>query len=146
MLPSRQRASSCPPRARARGSYTYESGHAAALQLLEGDDRPTAVFCGNDVIALGALNACHRLGLRVPDDVSVVGFDDIGMAGWDVYRLTTVRQDLRRMAQIAVETVPRIGRRAGPGAGADRAAAGHGAAGDAGAAAPGLNASGFAST
>jgi LacI family transcriptional regulator len=41
----------------------------------------------------------------VPDDVSVVGFDDIAMAGWDVYRLTTVRQDLRRMAQIAVETV-----------------------------------------
>ena len=41
----------------------------------------------------------------MPDDVSVVGFDDIGMAGWDVYQLTTVRQDLRRLAQIAVETV-----------------------------------------
>lgn len=88
-----------------RGSYTYETGHAGALELLTGDARPTALFCGNDVIALGALNACHRLGLRVPDDVSVVGFDDIAMARWDLYRLTTVRQDLRRMAQIAVELV-----------------------------------------
>jgi LacI family transcriptional regulator len=88
-----------------RGAYTYEAGHAATLELLGADDRPTALFCGNDVIAIGALNACHRLGLRAPDDVSVVGFDDIAMAGWDVYRLTTVRQDLRRMAQIAVETV-----------------------------------------
>jgi LacI family transcriptional regulator len=88
-----------------RGTYTYETGHAGTIGLLEGDDRPTALFCGNDVIALGALNACHRLGLRVPHDVSVVGFDDIAMAGWDLYRLTTVRQDLRHMAQIAVDTV-----------------------------------------
>jgi LacI family transcriptional regulator len=88
-----------------RGAYTYETGHAATLELLAGAERPTALFCGNDVIALGALNACHRLGLRVPGDVSVVGFDDIAMAGWDLIRLTTVRQDLRRMAQIAVELV-----------------------------------------
>jgi LacI family transcriptional regulator len=88
-----------------RGPYTYETGHAATLALLAGEERPTALFCGNDVIALGALNACHRMGLRVPEDVSVVGFDDIAMAGWDLYRLTTVRQDLRRMAQIAVELV-----------------------------------------
>jgi len=88
-----------------RGPYTYETGHAAALELLGVDDRPTALFCGNDVIALGALNACHRLGLRVPQDVSLVGFDDIAMASWDLIRLTTIRQDLRRMAQIAVELV-----------------------------------------
>jgi LacI family transcriptional regulator len=88
-----------------RGAYTYETGHAATLALLGAADRPTALFCGNDVIALGALNACHRLGLRVPGDVSVVGFDDIAMAGWDLIQLTTVRQDLRRMAQIAVEMV-----------------------------------------
>jgi LacI family transcriptional regulator len=88
-----------------RGPYTYETGHGATLELLAGEARPTALFCGNDVIALGALNACHRMRLRVPQDVSVVGFDDIAMAGWDLYRLTTVRQDLRRMAQIAVELV-----------------------------------------
>jgi LacI family transcriptional regulator len=88
-----------------RGGYTYETGHAGALELLGGVARPTALLCGNDVIALGALNACHRLGLRVPEHVSVVGFDDIAMADWDLYRLTTVRQDLRRMAQIAVELV-----------------------------------------
>jgi LacI family transcriptional regulator len=88
-----------------RGGYTYETGHAGALELLAGDGRPTALFCGNDVIALGALNACHRLGLRVPEDVSVVGFDDIAMASWDLIGLTTVRQDLRRMAGLAVELV-----------------------------------------
>jgi LacI family transcriptional regulator len=88
-----------------RGPYTYETGHAATLELLASGDAPTALFCGNDVIALGALNACHRLGLRVPADLSVVGFDDIAMAGWDLIQLTTVRQDLRRMAQIAVEVV-----------------------------------------
>ena len=63
------RAVGCRRRAARRcaaGGYTYETGHTGASELLAGDDRPTALFCGNDVIALGALNACHRLGLRVP--------------------------------------------------------------------------------
>jgi LacI family transcriptional regulator len=99
------RAAGLHPAGTRRGPYTYDTGHAGALALLDGAARPTALFCGNDVIALGALNACHRLGLRVPGDVSVVGFDDIAMAAWDLIRLTTVRQDLRRMAQLAVELV-----------------------------------------
>jgi LacI family transcriptional regulator len=88
-----------------RGAYTYGTGHRGATELLDRPDRPTALLCANDVIALGALNACRRLGLRVPQDVSVVGFDDIGMADWDLIRLTTVRQDLRRLASIAVDLV-----------------------------------------
>jgi LacI family transcriptional regulator len=88
-----------------RGRYTYETGHAAALELLAARDRPTAIVCANDVVAIGALNAVHGLGLRVPDDVSVTGFDDIAMAAWDVFRLATVRQDLRRMAETAVDLV-----------------------------------------
>jgi LacI family transcriptional regulator len=90
-----------------RGPFAFATGRDAALELLAGDraTRPTALMCGNDVIALGALDACRILGLRVPGDVSVVGFDDIAMAGWETFRLTTVRQDLRRMAAIAVEMV-----------------------------------------
>ncbi len=88
-----------------RGRFTYESGHRALSELVAGPQRPTAVMCANDVVALGAINAAHALGLSVPGDVSIVGFDDIGMAAWDVFRLTTVRQDLRRMAEIAVDLV-----------------------------------------
>jgi len=63
------------------------------------------VLCANDVVAFGAINAARGLGLAVPDDVSITGFDDIAMAAWEVFRLTTVRQDLRRMAETAVDLV-----------------------------------------
>jgi LacI family transcriptional regulator len=88
-----------------RGRFTYETGHRACADLLALRDRPTAILCANDVVAIGAINAVHGLGLRVPDDVSIAGFDDIAMAAWDVFRLTTVRQDLRRMAESAVGIV-----------------------------------------
>jgi LacI family transcriptional regulator len=88
-----------------RGRFTYESGHRGCLELLAARDRPTAVLCANDVVAIGAINAAHALGLAVPDDVSIAGFDDIAMAAWDVFQLTTVRQDLRRMAETAVDLV-----------------------------------------
>jgi LacI family transcriptional regulator len=88
-----------------RGRFTYESGHRGCTDLLAARDRPTAVLCANDVVAIGALNAAHALGLRVPDDVSITGFDDIAMAAWDVFQLTTVSQNLRRMAETAVDLV-----------------------------------------
>jgi LacI family transcriptional regulator len=88
-----------------RGRFTYETGHRACAELLAPRDRPTAILCANDVVAIGAINAVHGLGLRVPDDVSIAGFDDIAMAAWEVFRLTTVRQDLRRMAETAVGIV-----------------------------------------
>jgi LacI family transcriptional regulator len=83
------------------GDFSYATGHAAFTELMAGRDRPTAVFCANDVIAIGALNAARTLGVEVPGDVTVFGFDDIAMAAWDVFRLSTVRQDLPRMAQAA---------------------------------------------
>jgi LacI family transcriptional regulator len=88
-----------------RGRFTYESGHRGCTELLSARDRPTAVLCANDVVAIGALNAAHALGLRIPEDVSITGFDDIAMAAWDVFQLTTVSQDLRRMAETAVDLV-----------------------------------------
>jgi DNA-binding LacI/PurR family transcriptional regulator len=88
------------------GVNSYDAGHAAALALCAGpagDRRPDALFCASDIVALGTLDALrHELGLRVPEDVSVVGFDDIPMAGWASYRLTTVRQRRRRMVERAV--------------------------------------------
>jgi LacI family transcriptional regulator len=85
------------------GPFAFDYGHTGLGELLAGS--PTAVFCANDVVALGALNAARGLGVAVPDELSIVGFDDISMAGWELIRLTTVRQDLRRMGEIAVELV-----------------------------------------
>jgi LacI family transcriptional regulator len=88
-----------------RGRFTFESGYRGCTELLAAGDRPTAVLCANDVVAFGAINAVRALGLSVPEDVSITGFDDIAMAAWEVFRLTTVRQDLRRMAETAVDLV-----------------------------------------
>lgn len=81
--------------------YSHQGGYQWGMDLLRGDERPTAVFCANDVVAFGLLDAAKRLGLSVPGDLSVIGYDDIEMAGWDVFGLTTVRQPLEPMAKSA---------------------------------------------
>lgn len=68
-------------------------------------ERPTAVFCYNDVSALGALHAVRRAGLRVPDDMSIVGFDDLALAPYANPPRTTVRQPRREMGRIAMEAL-----------------------------------------
>jgi LacI family transcriptional regulator len=85
-----------------RGPFSHDVGHQGFAQLMALADPPTAVFCANDVLAIGALNAAAGLGINVPVDVTVFGFDDIEMAAWEVYRLSTVRQDLAAMADAAV--------------------------------------------
>jgi LacI family transcriptional regulator len=87
------------------GSYSHQSGHQRARELMALPSPPTAVFCGNDVIAFGVLDAARRLGLRVPGDVSVVGFDDIPMAEWQAFDLTTIRQPFVEMAHTAANMV-----------------------------------------
>ncbi len=74
----------------------------AAGGLLDRAERPTAIVGGNDVIALGVLSAARVRGLRVPEDLTVIGFDDIPMAGWPVVGLTTVRCDLDALAAMSV--------------------------------------------
>lgn len=86
-----------------RGPFAHRTGHRAIAELLCTRPRPTAVFCANDVIAIGAFNAARGLGLHVPDELSIVGFDDIAMAAWEVFELTTVRQDLQAMCETAVD-------------------------------------------
>jgi len=84
------------------GEFTHQSGFQWAMELLgSSEERPTAIFCANDVIAFGALDATRRLQIKVPEQVSIVGFDDIPMASWEAFSLTTVRQQLTEMARDA---------------------------------------------
>lgn len=101
-----------------RGRFSFDDGQRHLKSLLATGSRPTAVFCANDVIALGAYDAALRLGAAVPAELSLVGFDDIQMAGWAAFALTTARQDLRRMAGMAVELL--LARLEHPGAPARR--------------------------
>lgn len=86
-----------PPPLRIQAPYTYTAGYDAAATLLERDDPPDALFCGSDIAALGALDYARERGLRVPDDLSVIGFDDMPMASWAAYALTTIRQPVDEM-------------------------------------------------
>lgn len=89
------------------GQFTRESGVAAGMRLLDSPNRPTAIFASNDMEALGVYEAARRLGLSIPDDLSVVGFDDIAAASWMAPALTTVRQPIAQMAADAVDIVLR---------------------------------------
>jgi DNA-binding LacI/PurR family transcriptional regulator len=80
-----------------------ELGYPVMRQLLEHSRRFTAVISFNDVAAIGCIRALHDSGLRVPQDVSVVGFDDIKEAAFQTPSLTTVRQPLQKMGELAVE-------------------------------------------
>ncbi|MYW93510.1 LacI family transcriptional regulator [Amycolatopsis rubida] len=92
------------PRRRVRqGPFDYDTGYAGLLDLWSDGPRPTAVFCGNDVIAIGAMNAARRLGLDIPGELTVIGFDDLPMASWETFDLTTVRHDLDGMAKAAAD-------------------------------------------
>ncbi|KIS45924.1 MULTISPECIES: DNA-binding transcriptional regulator CytR [Kosakonia] len=76
----------------ARGDFTFEAGAHALEQLLALPKPPTAVFCHSDVMALGALSLAKRRGLKVPDDLSIIGFDNISLAEYSDPPLTTVAQ------------------------------------------------------
>jgi LacI family transcriptional regulator len=83
------------------GTYSHQSGYQHTRELLRMPEPPTAIFCGNDVVAFGALDAALSLGVHVPRDVSILGFDDIPMAAWEVFQLTTLRQPIGDMARAA---------------------------------------------
>ena len=83
------------------GDFHVQSGFEHAMDLLDGPDRPTAIFAGSDLQALGVLEAARLRNLRVPQDLSVVGYDDVPLAQWSSPPLTTVHQPLRRMAEEA---------------------------------------------
>ncbi|MGH3167899.1 MAG: substrate-binding domain-containing protein, partial [Trebonia sp.] len=85
------------------GDFQYEGGLCQGNTLLDLADPPTAVFAGNDQQALGVYEAARQHGLRIPRDLSVVGFDDLRLARWASPPLTTIRQPLAEMGRLAAE-------------------------------------------
>lgn len=92
------------------GDFRPESGCTAATALLDLPEPPTALFAASDQMALGAIEALRRRELRVPEDMSVVGFDDLPEVRWSAPPLTTVRQPLADMAKLAARTVLKLAR------------------------------------
>jgi LacI family transcriptional regulator len=90
------------------GDFDYVSGFDAGARLMALDDPPTAVFAASDQMAMGVYEAVRRSGRRVPDDVSVVGFDDLPEARWTSPPLTTVRQPLSEMGRMAARMALRM--------------------------------------
>ncbi|TDD81356.1 LacI family transcriptional regulator [Saccharopolyspora karakumensis] len=96
----------------APGGFAHDVARSAMRGLLDRADPPTAVFCANDLTALGAVDGAVSLGSRVPEDVWVIGYDDIALTAWDSYDITTVRQPIAEMARAAVSRLlERIGDR-----------------------------------
>jgi len=90
------------------GNFAVDGGRDVALELLALPDRPTAIFAGSDLQALGVIEAARTLGLRVPTDLSIVGYDDLQLAQWSSPALTTVHQPLLQMAEEAARLVIRM--------------------------------------
>ena len=95
----KRRGSELDPNMIMRGSFGYESGRRAMQTLLDGGGHPDAVFCANDLMAFGALDGARESGVIVPEDLWVVGYDDVEMSRWESFGLTTVRQDSQEMAR-----------------------------------------------
>ncbi len=84
--------------------FTHDAGREAGLEILAGHERPSAIFCVNDLLAFGLRDAAMRTRVSVPDDLWIAGYDDVAMSSWDAFDLTTVKQPIRQMALAAVES------------------------------------------
>ena len=92
--------------AREVGDFHFELAQEAARKMFSGGDRPDAVFVCNDHMAFAVMDVLRsELGLGVPEDVAVVGYDDVPVAAWAAYNLTTVRQPAGRMVEATVQTL-----------------------------------------
>ena len=99
-----------------QGLFSYASGVECARRLLQRDDRPSAIMASNDDMAAGVIAVAHALKLRIPEQLSVVGFDDAPIAQVVWPALTTVRQPIGRMANVAAEILlARVSGKAGTG-------------------------------
>ncbi|MER6245675.1 LacI family DNA-binding transcriptional regulator [Streptomyces griseorubiginosus] len=96
------------------GDFHPESGFAGCEKLLDLPEPPTAIFAASDQMALGAIEALRRRGLRVPEDMSLVGFDDLPEVRWSAPPLTTIRQPLSEMGKLAVRTILKLTRNEPP--------------------------------
>lgn len=83
------------------GIFNVETGHIGAMTLLERKADLDCIVCGNDLIALGVMNVCQRMGKAIPDDIKIIGFDDIYIAKYLYPELTTVNQNAYEMGKCA---------------------------------------------
>jgi len=89
---------------REESDHVYQTGREAARRLLQRPDRPDAIFCVSDIVAFGAIDAArYDCGLRVPEDVSIIGFDDLPTAAWPAYSVTTIREPVNRMVDLTLK-------------------------------------------
>ena len=86
------------------GAYSFDAGRREMARLLEGD-RAEAYFCGDDVLSIGALSAIGSAGLRVPEDIGIIGLNDMEMAGWENIDLTTIHQPIRQIIGSSIELI-----------------------------------------
>lgn len=94
------------PLAMVDGEYSRDRAAAVARDLFKGPAHPDAIFVGNDHMAFAVVDVVrHELGLRIPEDVSIVGFDDVPMAAWPSYALTTIRQSVEPMVAATVDAI-----------------------------------------
>lgn len=92
--------------AREEGNFHFEQAKLAARQMFSVDERPDAVFVCNDHMAIAVMDVLREeLGLRIPEDVAVVGYDDVPAAAWGSYKLTSVRQPANRMVEQTIATL-----------------------------------------
>jgi LacI family transcriptional regulator len=85
------------------GDFHSESGYIGCRKFLELAPRPTAIFACNDLMAIGALRAIHEQGLKVPDDISLIGHDDIEWASFTQPALTTIAQPIQELSELAID-------------------------------------------
>ena len=101
------RRAGLPPRPElvAHDDFSVDGGRRALRALLAGAEPPTGVICSSDMMAIGALHEAARRAVRVPDDLSIVGFDGIEATKWSVPELSTVEQPIAQIAETAVVTL-----------------------------------------
>jgi DNA-binding LacI/PurR family transcriptional regulator len=91
--------------AEGHGAQSFAGGYQAAIELMSGAPPPDAIFCFNDEMALGALQAATEMKLAVPEDVALIGFDDIPMASWPTFALTTISNPIDPAVDILIERI-----------------------------------------
>ncbi len=84
-------------------AYSFDAGRAEMQRRISQGNMPEAFFCGDDVLSIGALSALSDAGLRVPEDIGIIGFNDMEMAGWENINLTTISQPIDRILQSSVD-------------------------------------------
>jgi len=86
-------------------SYSYDAGRKKSLELLHNNPSIDAIFCGDDILAIATLDSARELGKKCPEELGILGFNDILMASWGAYNLTTVQQPIQQMVLAAVDII-----------------------------------------